>query len=68
MDQIHLVDSVGLEGSFYNVLLYTNTLNVFLSTEAEAAVEALNGRYFGGRTVRAYVYDQDLFDHADLSG
>lgn len=36
--------------------------------EAEAAVEALNGRYFGGRTVRASIYDQDLFDHGDLSG
>lgn len=37
-------------------------------TEAESAVEALNGRYFGGRTVRAAIYDQDLFDHGDLSG
>lgn len=36
--------------------------------EAEAAVDALNGRYFGGRTVRASIYDQDLFDHGDLSG
>lgn len=36
--------------------------------EAVAAAGALNGRYFGGRTVRAALYDQDLFDHGDLSG
>ena len=36
--------------------------------EAAAAARALHGRYFGGRTVRAALYDQDLFDHGDLSG
>ncbi|RVE51550.1 hypothetical protein evm_003820 [Chilo suppressalis] len=36
--------------------------------EASSAAGALNGRYFGGRTVRAALYDQDLFDHGDLSG
>ncbi|XP_075979333.1 poly(U)-binding-splicing factor hfp isoform X2 [Anticarsia gemmatalis] len=36
--------------------------------EAVAAAGALHGRYFGGRTVRAALYDQDLFDHGDLSG
>ncbi|XP_060804486.1 LOW QUALITY PROTEIN: poly(U)-binding-splicing factor half pint [Amyelois transitella] len=36
--------------------------------EAAAAMRALHGRYFGGRTVRAQLYDQDLFDHGDLSG
>ncbi|XP_045775340.1 poly(U)-binding-splicing factor half pint isoform X2 [Maniola jurtina] len=35
--------------------------------EAAAAAAALQGRYFGGRTVRAALYDQDLFDHGDLS-
>ncbi|XP_045501519.1 poly(U)-binding-splicing factor half pint isoform X2 [Colias croceus] len=35
--------------------------------EASAAAAALEGRYFGGRTVRAALYDQDLFDHGDLS-
>lgn len=36
--------------------------------EAEKARDALNGRYFGGRLVRAAIYDQALFDHQDYSG
>ncbi|XP_044756457.1 poly(U)-binding-splicing factor half pint isoform X2 [Coccinella septempunctata] len=41
----------------------------FLATkEAEAARDALNGRYFGGRMVRASLYDQTLYDHSDFSG
>lgn len=39
-----------------------------LPAETEKAKEALNGRYFGGRLVRAEMYDQALFDHGDLSG
>lgn len=37
-------------------------------SEALAARTALNGRFFGGRTVRAEIYDQTLFDDNDLSG
>ncbi|XP_044740646.1 poly(U)-binding-splicing factor half pint isoform X2 [Chrysoperla carnea] len=36
-------------------------------SEAEAARDALNGRYFGGRMVKAQLYDQALFDHSDFS-
>ncbi|KAJ8317088.1 hypothetical protein KUTeg_004992 [Tegillarca granosa] len=41
----------------------------FLSQdEVERACAALNGRYFGGRTVRAEKYDIDMFQANDLSG
>lgn len=36
-------------------------------SEALRARQALNGRFFGGRTIRAEVYDQTLFDDNDLS-
>ena len=32
------------------------------------AKNALNGRFFGGRTVKADIYDQDLYDQNELSG
>ncbi|XP_059478427.1 poly(U)-binding-splicing factor half pint isoform X2 [Neocloeon triangulifer] len=35
--------------------------------EAIVARDALNGRYFGGRLVRAEIYDQNLYDHNDFS-
>lgn len=35
---------------------------------AKKAKESLNGRFFGGRRVVADIYDQDLYDHNDLSG
>ncbi|XP_060524354.1 poly(U)-binding-splicing factor half pint isoform X2 [Cylas formicarius] len=38
------------------------------TVEAEKARDSLNGRYFGGRMVRATLYDQTLFDHSDFSG
>ena len=34
----------------------------------EAGVKALNGRYFGGRVVRAESYDPDMYAAKDLSG
>ncbi|XP_043287741.1 poly(U)-binding-splicing factor half pint-like isoform X2 [Venturia canescens] len=37
-------------------------------TEAERARDSLNGRYFGGRLVKAELYDQALFDNSDFSG
>jgi poly(U)-binding-splicing factor PUF60 len=35
--------------------------------EAVKAKNSLNGRFFGGRTVKADIYDQTLFDDQDLS-
>ena len=37
-------------------------------SEVDKAVDTLNGRYFGGRIVRASRYDQDMFEANDLSG
>ncbi|XP_038045466.1 poly(U)-binding-splicing factor PUF60-like isoform X2 [Patiria miniata] len=37
-------------------------------SEGEAAIEALNGRWFGGHMVRAECYPQSKFDASDLSG
>ncbi|KAK7024415.1 Poly(U)-binding-splicing factor puf60 [Halocaridina rubra] len=37
-------------------------------SESLKAQEALNGRYFGGRLVKAELYDQNMYNHNDLSG
>ncbi|XP_022098275.1 poly(U)-binding-splicing factor PUF60-like isoform X2 [Acanthaster planci] len=37
-------------------------------SEGEAAIEALNGRWFGGHMVKAESYPQAKFDASDLSG
>jgi poly(U)-binding-splicing factor PUF60 len=36
--------------------------------EAEKTVESLNGRYFGGRMIKAELYDQAAYQGDDLSG
>jgi len=41
---------------------------VYHFSEAEQARDSLNGRFFGGRLVKAELYDQALFDHSDFSG
>uniref|UniRef100_A0A1I7TKF1 Poly(U)-binding-splicing factor PUF60 n=1 Tax=Caenorhabditis tropicalis TaxID=1561998 RepID=A0A1I7TKF1_9PELO len=38
------------------------------SLQVDQAKEALDGRFFGGNTVKAEAYDQILFDHADYTG
>jgi poly(U)-binding-splicing factor PUF60 len=37
-------------------------------TQAESAIKVFDGRYFDGRTVKAEIYDQILFDHDDFAG
>lgn len=41
--------------------------HVFISTEAEKAANALNGRWFGGRVIKAEPYDELKFSGGDLS-
>ncbi len=38
------------------------------SSATKEAKDKLNGRFFGGRKVSADIYDQDLYEHNDLSG
>merc|ERR1719481_1645997 len=38
------------------------------SIEAKKAKSALDGRFFGGRTISALIYDQELYDQQDFSG
>ncbi|CAF0863667.1 unnamed protein product [Didymodactylos carnosus] len=38
------------------------------SKQAEKAAESLNGRWFGGRMIKAEVYDQAAYEAEDLSG
>ncbi len=35
--------------------------------ESEAAVKSLDGRWFGGKMIRAELYDQEKFEANDLS-
>merc|ERR1711994_118812 len=37
------------------------------SIEAKKAKNGLDGRYFGGRTVSALIYDQEMYDQQDFS-
>ena len=39
----------------------------FVHAEAEAAISSLDGRWFGGRVIKADLYDQSKFDNNDLS-
>lgn len=44
-----------LEGIFHEI------------AEVEKAVGNLNGRWFGGRTIKAEVYDEEKFESGDLT-
>lgn len=51
---------ISINNSSINQIKYT--------TEAVKARDALNGRYFAGRLVKAELYDQILYEDNDLSG
>uniref|UniRef100_A0A8R1HMG5 RRM domain-containing protein n=1 Tax=Caenorhabditis japonica TaxID=281687 RepID=A0A8R1HMG5_CAEJA len=48
------------------------TVKIFVkfadSMQVDRAKAAMDGRFFGGNTVKAEAYDQVLFDHADYTG
>ena len=76
-----VTDECGRFGSVHKVIIYQEKqsededaeilVKIFVefsaSEEAKKAKASLNGRFFGGRTVIAEIYDQTLFDDHDLS-
>lgn len=76
-----VTDECGKFGSVQKVIIYQEKqseeedaeiiVKIFVEfsvcEEAKKAKNSLNGRFFGGRTVVADIYDQTLFDEQDLS-
>ena len=52
----------------HNCKSVRNIIFTVLSTETENAANALNGRWFGGRVIKAEGYDELKFGAGDLSG
>ncbi|XP_053201681.1 poly(U)-binding-splicing factor half pint-like isoform X2 [Panonychus citri] len=77
-----VTDECGKFGSVNRVIIYEEKqsedddaeviVKIFVefsnSQEAIKARDSLNGRFFGGRIVKAEIYDQTLYDEKDLSG
>lgn len=77
-----VTDECGLFGNVERVIIYQEAqseaqdaevqVKIFVEfsdpTSVGKCIEALNGRYFDGRVVRAEGYDQNLYDAQDLSG
>jgi len=57
-----IVHCVFIDSSIYVVICYC-----IAHTEAEEAVKALDGRWFGGRVIKCEIYDDDKFQNNDLS-
>ncbi|CAI2304623.1 unnamed protein product [Caenorhabditis sp. 36 PRJEB53466] len=63
-------------GNVHNVIIAnfaaSGLVKIFVkfadSLQVDRAKAALDGRFFGGNTVKAEAYDQILFDHADYTG
>ena len=43
-------------------------VKIFCISEADAAQNALNNRWFGGRSIQADIYDEDKYQAQDYSG
>ena len=80
--QSEITDECGKYGEVERVVIYQEQqgeeedaeviVKIFVEFESskssEAAIEALNGRFFGGRVVKAEIYDQAAFYAKDYSG
>lgn len=63
------VEFSSTQGNFNKNNFFSFELNLlFYYTEAILARDSLSGRFFGGRIVKAEIYDQTLYDAQDLSG
>uniref|UniRef100_T1IIT5 RRM domain-containing protein n=1 Tax=Strigamia maritima TaxID=126957 RepID=T1IIT5_STRMM len=78
--EAEVTDECGRYGNVSRVIIYQEKqsedddaeiiVKIFVefTQKAEKARDALNNRYFGGRIVKAEVYDQHMFNANDLSG
>merc|ERR1719220_1710911 len=80
--QMEIEEECNKYGKVQNVIIYQERqseeedaevhVKIFVEfsehSEVKVAKSALDGRFFGGRTVSALVYDQELFDQQDFSG
>lgn len=82
MLQEEITEECGRYGNVQHVIIYQEKqtdeddaeviVKIFVEfskhEESLAAKEALDGRFFGGRRVKCDLYDQNLYNHNDLSG
>ncbi|XP_077544432.1 poly(U)-binding-splicing factor hfp isoform X3 [Haemaphysalis longicornis] len=80
--EAEVTDECGRFGTVKRVIIYQErqseddnadiVVKIFVefsqAQESASARDALNGRFFGGRLVRAELYDQTLYEANDLSG
>jgi len=82
MLQEEITEECGRYGNVQHVIIYQEKqtdeddaeviVKIFVEftkhEESLAAKDALDGRFFGGRKVKSELYDQNLYNHNDLSG
>lgn len=82
MLQEEITEECGRYGNVQHVIIYQEKqtdeddaeviVKIFVEfskhEESLAAKDALDGRFFGGRRVKCDLYDQNLYNHNDLSG
>merc|ERR1719208_225042 len=60
--QTEIEEECNKYGKVQNVIIYQERQSEEEHSEVKVAKSALDGRFFGGRTVSAIVYDQELWD------